>query len=78
MKITIPNYNCVFCLFVCLFVWVWDLVAQIAGDSVAEGFWKCGSEEGTGPRRDEVTRGDRNYYIMRSFMFCPPHQTLFA
>jgi hypothetical protein len=30
-----------------------------------------------GPKRDEVT-GSRENYIMRSFVICTPHQTLFG
>ena len=34
------NYN-----FACCFVWVWNLVADIAGGKAAEGVWEHGVEE---------------------------------
>jgi len=36
----IQNYN-----FACCFVWVWNLVADIAGGKEAEGVWEHGVEE---------------------------------
>jgi hypothetical protein len=31
--------------FACCFVWVWNLVADIAGGKIAEGVWEHGVEE---------------------------------
>jgi len=36
----IQNYN-----FACCFVWVWNLVVDIAGGKEAEGGWEYGVEE---------------------------------
>jgi len=36
----IENYN-----FACWFVWVWNLVVDIAGGKEAEGVWEHGVEE---------------------------------
>ena len=36
----IENYN-----FACCFVWVWNMVADIAGGKDAEGVWERGVEE---------------------------------
>ena len=46
----IQNYNLAWC-----FVWVWNLVADIAGGKEAEGVWEQGVEENIWTRRDEVT-----------------------
>ena len=32
-------------IFACCFVWVWNLVADIAGGKEAEGVWEHGVEE---------------------------------
>ena len=34
------NYN-----FACCFVWIWNLVADIEGETQAEGVWEQGVEE---------------------------------
>jgi len=36
---------CILNLFVYCFVWVWNLVADIAGGKEAEGVWEYGVEE---------------------------------
>jgi len=52
MQVREKNYN-----FACCFVWVWNLVADIAGGEEAEGVWEYDVEENIWTEEGRVNGG---------------------